>query len=77
MDRALWRAMEMEIRVSFNAEHSNSTDLIELRVDIITSWIKAHLSEDRALLFSKPLSLKSINESLYPLQKLYCSFMKF
>lgn len=60
MDRVLQRVMEIEIRVSFNAEYSNSTDLMVLCVDIITTWLKAYLSEDRAVLFSKPTTLKSI-----------------
>lgn len=38
--------MEIEIRVSFNAEDSNSTELMELSVDIITTWLKAYLRED-------------------------------
>lgn len=60
MDRVLQRVMEIEIRVSFNAEYSNSTDLMVLCVDIITTWLKAYLSEDRTVLFSKPTTLKSI-----------------
>lgn len=65
--------MEIEIRVSFNAEDSNSTELMELSVDIITTWLKAYLREDWALLFSKPTTLKSIMEPLHFLPRIYSS----
>lgn len=63
MDRALPRAMEIQTGVSFNAAQSNSTDLMELRVDIISTWLKAYsTSEKTGLLFSKPTTLESITD---------------
>lgn len=47
--------MEIEKKVSFNAEYSNSTDLMELCADIITTRLKAYLREDCALLLSNLL----------------------
>lgn len=58
MDRALRTAIAIEKRVGFNAAYSNSTDLMEVRVDIAKSKRLSSLS-------FKPTTLKSITEPLH------------